>query len=139
MAPLTLRSFIDALEAISVSGVKRTYQGPPVKAETVELPSQWVQFPNVSDEPLCFGVLGGWPTVRAQLVIAYEAVAQSRQPTNFDGTVDMIDTLNTAIRAIAPNANLSGLWWTVRQSVVTVAGNTYWALIADIEGQGMTA
>ena len=139
MAPLTLRAFVDALEAITVSNVKRAYtKGPPAKLEDADLPSQWVQFPSVSDEPFYYGVLGGWPTLRCQFVIAYEAVAQSTQGRNFDKTVDMIDSLDTAIRATTPTSSLSGLSWTVRQTVVTVAGVTYWAMVAEIEGQSQT-
>lgn len=136
---ITFRTFIDNIEALSISGVVRAWhRGPPVKLETPDLPASWVQLPAADEISLVFDCIGGWPTLRATLVVAYEAVAQSRQPDNFDGTVDMMDNIVTALRAITarnwPGANKAT--WTMRQGIATVAGNNYWAIFTEFEGTG---
>jgi hypothetical protein len=133
MAANTLRAFVDALEAISVTGVTRRYtSGPPPSIE--DLPAQFVRLPQSSDEPFYFGAQGGWPVLRADLIICYEAVAQSTGASNFDGVIDMIDNLNTALRATSTTGALVGLSWSARQSIEPVAEIDYWAVICEIQG-----
>lgn len=138
MAITTLTSFVNALEALSVTGVTKTYsEGPPRSLNTAQLPAMWVQLPWADDRPLTFGTQGGWPTLRAEIVIAYEVVAQSVQTANFTGTVTQIDNLNTAIRAAgATDFCKSGVEWEVRQDIVLVGEYQYWAVIATVEGRG---
>jgi hypothetical protein len=135
----SFRTFIDNIEALVVVGITRAYvQGPPAKLETANLPAQWVQLPSANEGPVVLsGSQGGWPTIRALLVVAYEAVGQSRQGDNFDSTVNMMDAINTAIRA-TPTAwpGAGHCTWEMRQGKATVAGEDYWAVFVDIEGTG---
>jgi hypothetical protein len=139
MAASTLRAFVDALEAIVVTGVTRRYtSGPPESVDTADLPAQFVQLPQLSDQPFNFGNHGGWPTFRADIVIAYEPVAQNTNAVNFDGTVDMVDSLTSAIRALSITAALAALSWTSRQTTVEIAGTSYWAVVTTVEGTTRT-
>jgi len=137
MATTTLRTFVDNIEALSITGVTTAYtHGPPTKLEAAQLPAQWVQFPSLMESPLVFGEPGGWPTYQATLIVAYEAVAQSIQGTNFDGTVDMMDNVLSALRAITdrcwPGGNKCN--WSIRMTNVAVAEVMYWAIAVDIQG-----
>jgi hypothetical protein len=137
MALTTYRSFVDALEALDITGVNRQFtQGPPLNPPGVgDCPFQYVRYPGADEIPLVFGEQGGWATFRAELVIGVEPVGQKTAPQNFDDTVDMMDAVTTAIRA-ADCITLSKLRWGVRQIIDTVAGQPYWAVLVTVEGSG---
>ena len=137
MAPTTYRSFVDALEAMSVTGVDRDFtQGPPLGAPGVaDCPFKYIRYPGGDERPIVFGSHGGWPTLTAEVVIGIEPVGQKDAGNNFDDTVDLMDALNTALRALACITK-SKLNWNIRQTIDTVAGQQYWAVVARVEGSG---
>ena len=86
---------------------------------------------------MTFGTHGGWPTLIADVVIAYEPVAQNLQDANFEATVTQLDNLNAALRAAgATDLGKSFIEWTIRQDMIMVAENYYWAVIATITARG---
>ena len=133
----TYRAFVDALEALTVTGVTRQFtQGPPSGATGVgDCPAQYVRAPSGNERPLVFGEQGGWATMTAEVVILVEPVGQNRQPDNFDNTVDMMDALTTALQG-ASCITKSKINWSIRQTIDTVAGMDYWAVVATVEGTG---
>ena len=49
----TFRSFVDTLEAITVTGVERHFtQGPPGSLQDAMLPAKWVQLPRATEGAL---------------------------------------------------------------------------------------
>ena len=135
----TFTSFVDALEAVVVAGVNRRYtDGPPQSLNSSDLPAQWVQLPRGSDETITFGNLGGWQTMTADVVIAVEAVGQDVNAVNFPLTVSMMDALAAAMSAADTCAlfTKSVPTYTIRQTVVEVAGVAYWAVYATVTGKG---
>jgi len=137
MAITSMTTFVDALEALSVTGVVKTYEGPPRALQTANLPAMWVQIPHGEEGALTFGTHGGWPTLTADLVIAYEPVAQNLQDANFKATVTQLDNVNTALRAATPTGiGKSFIEWTIRQDMIMIAENYYWAVIATIIARG---
>jgi len=137
MAPTTYRTFVDALEALVVTGVVQRYtSGPPSGAPgTSDIPAQYVRYPGSDEVAIVFGEGGGWPTLRAELVLLVEAVGQNTQGRNFDLTVDMMDNLATALRGTTCTTK-SKLRWSVRMGEDLVAGTAYWAVVANVEGSG---
>jgi len=137
MAITTYRAFIDALEALDVTGVVRCHtSGPPSGAPSAgDTPALYVRYPGSEEIPLVFGGQGGWPTLRAEVVVLVEPVAQSTQARNFDLSVDMMDNLATALRGAACIAK-SKLRWSMRMGEDLVAGTAYWAIMATVEGNG---
>jgi len=133
----TYRSFVDALEALSITGVSKTFtSGPPRSLKTAQLPAQWVQMPTGAEAAVHKGAPArGWQTLRAELVVAYEAVGQGTQPTNFDGTVDMMDSVATAVAA-ATGLGKAAQRYELRMEEVGVGGNAYWAVVASVEVEG---
>jgi len=131
----TYRSFVDALEALVITGVVRRYtSGPPAGAPGVgDTPAQYVRYPGGDERVLVFGEGGGFTTLRAEMVLLVEPVAQSMQGRNFDLTVDMMDNLAAALRG-APCTIGGKLSWSLRQIIDTVAGTDYWAVLASVEG-----
>ena len=131
----TYRSVVDALEALSITGVVRRYtSGPPAGASGVgDTPAQYVRYPGGDERALVFGEGGGLTALRTELVVLVEPVAQSTQPRNFDLTVDMMDNVAAALRR-APCTIGGKLAWSVRMGEDFVASTAYWAVIASVEG-----
>jgi hypothetical protein len=138
MANTTFRAFVDALEALVVTGVKKRYtQGPPLSLNSSDLPAQYVRLPSGGDSAGVFQQQGIWRQLQAFIVIVVEAVGQSTGPTNFDDTVDLMDNLSLALEGTTCGQfTKSSITWEIRQSIDTVAGNEYWAVIARVEGRG---
>jgi len=128
---------VDALEALDITGVVRQYtQGPPLNPPGVaDCPFQYVRYPGSDEIGIVFGEQGGWPTLRAELVIGVEPVGQNIGYENFDDTVDMMDNVATALRD--SECTIAGvLSWSVRQVIDVVAGESYWAVVANVQGAG---
>ena len=132
----TYANFVTNLGDLSVTGVTRKRDEPPASLNTADLPTMWVQFPIGEEGPITLAAHGGWPTFKAQLVVAYEAVGQNTQAANFSGTVAMMDNVASALRTAVGTVVKGKITWTIHQGSVTVAGNDYWAVIADVEGHG---
>lgn len=132
----TFTSYVTALSGLTVSGVTRKYTSPPQSINTADLPAQWPLLPSGDAAPLVFGGYGSPAgTYRCDLVIATEAVGQNVNSVNFAGVLTLMDALTTALKAMTrPVAG--AFTWTIRQAIVTVAGNDYWALICSCEGSG---
>ena len=137
MAVTTYRSFVDALEALTITGVSKQYtQGPPVGSPTTDdCPAQFVRYPGSDEHAIVFGEQLGWPTLRADLVVLVEPVGQNLGGENFDATVDMMDAVAIALRG-APCITKSHLRVSMRQTIEEVAGQAYWAVVANVEGNG---
>jgi hypothetical protein len=139
MAITTLAGFIDALEALSVTGVNKNFtNGPPRTLSTAQIPALWVELPESDDAILTFQAQGGWPSLRATMVIAAEPVAQSLQEVNFALCVTLLDNLATALRAASPGTFCkSGLKkWEMKQGFREIAGVGYWVITCTVEGAG---
>lgn len=133
----TYNAFVDGLEALVVVGVRRRYEsGPPLSLNTADLPAQWVQLPAGESEAMVLGdaATSRWPTFRADLIVAIEAVGQATGGANFDDTVTLLEALRTRLELT--DLTEAPLSWTMRQVIVTVAGTDYWAILCSVTGQG---
>jgi len=126
--------FVSALAALPVSGVVTRLAYPPASINASDLPMLFVQMPRGNDAPIVFDAAVTWPRLRADVVIVVEPVGQSRTAESFSLSVAMMDALS----AVLPAADL-GLTrpeWTIRQDNVEIAGNVYWAVVAEVEVRG---
>jgi hypothetical protein len=136
MTAITMRTFVDELEAMTVTGVNRNYtSGPPDGSPpTADIPCKYIWGGETEDTSLVFGEQGGNGTLSAQLVILVNPVNQKTGPENYDASVDMVDNLKTAIRAMA--CTLGRLDW--RANIIVDFGpgsEKYWKVIAEINGR----
>lgn len=139
MSPTSLTTWYTNLGDIAVSGITRFFDYPPTALNSTDLPAQWVQIPSADEGPMTFGNHGGWPTLRAQLVIAVRSFMEDAQSRNYSATLTMADAVLTALRTVDVSLLSLGkarLTWTVSVGKVTVNETDYWAVIADIEGAG---
>ena len=139
MSPTTLTNWYTNLGDIAVSGVTRAFDYPPTSLNSTDLPALWVQTPSADEGPMTFGNHGGWPTLRAQIVIAVRSFVEGVQSVNYAAALTMADAMLTALRAVDVTLLSLGkarLTWTVSIGKVTVNETDYWAVITDIEGAG---
>ena len=133
---ISMRTFVDGLEALSVTGVERKYlQGPPAGAtSTPDLPAMFIYLPQiVGASKITLGNQGGGGTLQAQLLILVEPVAQNKQGVNFDRSVDLADALEATLLDAA--CAIGGvLGWDIRIINFAVAELMYWAVEATITG-----
>jgi len=134
MAPTTYASFVAGLAGVEIAGVTRQYTYPPPSLNAADLPASWAQLPRGESGALTFQANGGWPLLRADLVVAVEAVAQGQQSGNFAATLAMMDAVADALRGA--DISRGPLSWDIRQDEVEVAGTRYWAVVATVEGRG---
>jgi hypothetical protein len=133
----TYATFVGGLKDLDVTGVKRVFDGPPKSIPASDLPAMWVSLPEGDDMPITFDGEGGWPTLTVDVNVAVEPIELGTQPENYDGTVTVMDNLQTAIRAIVTGTiSKSKLTWTIRGGYATVGQTTYWVVIARITGHG---
>lgn len=135
MAITTYAAFTAALGNLTVTGVNRKYDHIP--ASLSDLPCSWVQLPQSEEGLMTFDGTGGWPMLRAQLIIAVEAVAQNTPKANWDAVIAIIDNLSTALRGVAAGeiAKQKPLF-NLRMISVQVAGIDYWAVEATVTAYG---
>lgn len=133
----TYNEYVDGLEALVVTSVIRRYEnGPPLSLSTADLPAQWVQLPAAESEAMVLGDAASsrWPIFSADLIVATEAVGQSTGGANFDDTVTMMENLRSRLELT--DLTEAPLSWAMRQAIVTVAGNDFWAVVCSVSGQG---
>ena len=133
--PTTFAAFTQALQALDVAGVVKRLDYIP--ASISDLPCQWVQMPESTEGMMTFEGTGGWPELRAQVIIAVEAVAQGQPLSNWNATITMMDAMATALRAVAAGtlAKTKPVF-RLRMVTVTVAGNDYYAVEATVTVNG---
>lgn len=132
----TYKNFVTNLGDLSISGVERLYDNPPMGLSNADLPAQWVQFPSGEQDAMTFQAHGGWPTLRAQLIIATKSTILSTQEDNWDLTITMMDNVESALVAAVGTVVKGKLTWAIRPGTTQVGEHEYWSVIADVEGYG---
>ncbi len=137
----TYTSFLTALAALSIAGVKRAYvmgQTPPASLNAADMPAMWVQAPSGASEVTAFCNADDWPKFQAQIVIAVMPTSLSNMAAIWQDCVTMMDNVVDALMAESTGQMLakSGTSWSQRLGTVTVAGTDYWAVIVDVTAEG---
>ena len=134
----TVTAFYGALNSLTVTGVTRRYTFEPNGINTADLPAQWVRLPGSG-----LGIDSGFASAcnetskvrQAELVIAAEAAGQETASANTTALLTLIDNLETALDAW--DATRPGyVDYTIEAGQVTVGGQVYWALIANVTTRG---
>jgi len=126
---------ITALSAMSVTGVTRVYAYPPTSLNNADLPAMWVQLPTMdSGRPLVLSAASGWPRLTVDVIIAVEPVGTGTQAANFAAQVTLLDALDAALAAT--DIGKARPDWRITAGGVTIAGNDFWALRAEVNIHG---
>jgi hypothetical protein len=133
MSITTYADFVDQVRDLSVTGVTRPYEHPPVVLNTSDLPASWPSIP-LGEEPMVTAkTAGGWATLTCDLTIAVEPVGQSTQPTNYALMITLMDNLSTALRGSIGTIGRGPVLWEMRgSSQIRVGDVAYWGVIATV-------
>lgn len=133
----TIIDFIASIQAVQIEGIKKYWDHPPLAVDTSELPSSWVQNPEMSHDAMTFQSYGGWPTMKARLVTIIMPYGQSTQRTNWLRVLEMMEAVDTAFCSLqAGSIGRGKITWVTRQAEITLGSNSYWGTVTDIEGHG---
>ena len=133
-AAATYSQFVDAIQALTVTGVTRKYGEPPRKFNTADLPCSFVMFPSGDNVPLSFSGGRQFKGRSADFVVVYDSTAVDAD-TDFTATVTMMDNVDTALGSLS--VGYSDPTWTIQSRLYREVGDRwYWAVIATVKGTG---
>lgn len=135
MAITTYTEFVTNLSALTITGVTRAYLEPPRQLATADLPTSYVRIPSGIETPITGDATGGWPTLRADLVVVLEPYRQNTQSANYTAALTMMDSVSSALRA-STNLGKANARWTIRQDMELYGETTYWVIVCNVESNG---
>jgi hypothetical protein len=134
MATATYTQFIAAIQALSVTNVKRKYTEPPQAFNETDLPCSFVMFPSGDNTPLSFTGGRQFRNRSVDFIVVYADTAPTVDAP-FSATVTMMDNVETALTGLS--VGRSDPTWEIRSQLYReTAGRLYWAVIATIRGTG---
>ena len=133
MAATTFAAFYAAFRNLSLTGVTNLAEAP-LNVPSVKLPCKWVQVAGMDGAPFIVGKIGGWPTLRCQVVVLMQPMGQDRHATRWSDAVTMVDTLNDAITGMTKPVK-GTVSWSIELEP-NFADSGYFAVVATVEGGG---
>ena len=127
---MTYTSFVNALSAITVTGVKRQYTAPPSQLSSADLPAMHPQLPEHTQDVISISSNTGLFTAACELAIVIKANQQGTAAANFAECLTMLDALNSALIDNTSALNIDR--WSIRQTAVAY-GDAYWTIVARVE------
>ena len=128
---MTYTSFVNALSAIRVAGVKRQYTAPPSQLSSADLPAMHPQLPEHTQEVINLVSSPGMFAVVCELAIVIKANQQGTAAANFSECLTLLDALNSALIDNTSALNIDR--WSMRQDGVTYGDTAYWTIVARVE------
>ena len=128
---MTYTSFVNALSAITVAGVKRQYTAPPSQLSSADLPAMHPQLPEHTQDVISIASNTGLFTAACELAIVIKANQQGTAAANFAECLTMLDALNSALIDNTSALNIDR--WSMRQDGVTYGDTAYWTIGARVE------
>lgn len=129
---MTYTQFVEALAAISVTGVQRSFSAPPQQLSTADLPAKWPRLPDGDSSIATFGGGMELDTLRCDLAVCVEAVGQNTQPVNYARCLQLVDAMQAALVTAAQAGRIDS--WTLRLQPEMVGASAYWLLVASVTG-----
>ena len=135
MATATYTQFVDAIQALTITGVNRKYEEPPRKFNTADMPCSFCWFPSGDNNPLTLeGRTAAFRGRAADLIVVY-ATTEVTADAPFTDTIAMMDNVETALLTLS--VGQSKPTWTMRSQLYQeTADRRYWAVVATIRGTG---
>ena len=131
--------YVKNVAGVQVVGVVRDWElEPPGSLATADLPAKFIRVPTSTRDRYVFCVGGGdyqgSGEMTVEVVIITNAVAQGLPLSNTTLTAEMADHLLHAYT----QADIAMSWPSVnvRQTIFSIAGIDYWALVAQVTARG---
>ncbi len=131
----TNAQWLAGIQAMSVTGVTKTYTYPPTSLNTADLPAAWPHQFDMSLGNIISSCSDLNKARTCNYFIALEPTPQSTQSANYEAMIAMVDNLETAIQALTV---MEFVTFTIRSVIVTIAGGEYWGLEAVLTGSNFS-
>ena len=131
----TNAQWLAGIQAMSVTGVTKTYSYPPTSLNTADLPAAWPHQFDMSLNNIISSCSDLNKARTCNYFIALEPTPQSTQSANYETMIAMVDNLETAIQALTV---MEFVTFTIRSVIVTIAGGEYWGLEAVLTGSNFS-
>jgi len=133
MGATTFATFYAAFKNLALTGVTSLTE-PPLDVPTAKVPCKWVDIAGMDGAPFVSHKIGGWPVLRARVVVLMKPIGQGRQATRWSDALTMMDTLNNAITGMTKPC-IGNLSWAITLEP-NFADSGYFAVVATVEGEG---
>lgn len=132
---MSLATFVTTLGALSVAGVRKTYDAPPVQLATANLPVLYPRLPASLDTNVPVLASGATDLRRhvVELVIVVNPIGQSNAPANFTAAIALIDAMHTALATLAGSSEVVDSW-SIALTAEPIGADGYWVLVATVSG-----
>ena len=134
---MSIKSFVEALAAVEVDGVKRRYAYPPLQITGADLPASFVRPPSSEYDPLsvCDDTADN---MTCNLVVAVEASGKNTQPANYAKMLEMADALNEALKTNQNTIGAIVTWRITAQDIepIVLGITPYWGVTATVTKRG---
>ena len=131
----TNAAFLTAIQGITVTGVVKHFDYPPLSLNTGDLPAAFPLLPNAGQgEPLatCISLS---KTRNIQFVICIEPVGQSVQVLNYGKLTGLMDNLETKLDALK-DVIANFIEYDINTTTeFAVADINYWTIVADVRAR----
>ncbi len=136
----TNAQWLAGIQAMSVTGVTKTYSYPPTSLNTADLPAAWPHQFDMNLNNIISSCSDLNKARTCNYFIALEPTPQSTQSANYEAMIAMVDNLETAIQGLTQTATpvMEFVTFTIRAAIVPVAGNDYWGLEAVLTGSNFS-
>ncbi len=130
MALVTYKQFLDNIQALEITGVKKSYDGPPKSIPSANLPAKFPALPSGDESPLAFGGGVQFPAMTADMVVVYDTFQGNTPMYNLEETVKIMDNVAAALRGGQLNQRKNS--FTMNVATVDIASVTYWAVVTTV-------
>ena len=134
-SPPSNATFVAAIQAMTVAGVNKHFDYPPQSIVAADLPVAFPLMPSGILGERVMSCIDGNKTRAIGYVICVEAVGLDVQSLNYGKLAELMDNLETALDALTI-ANFIDYEISATAGYA-VAGNTYWAIVAEIRGRSV--
>ena len=134
---MSITSFVAAVAALEVDGVRRTFAYPPMQLNAADLPAMYPRPPASDYAPLsvCDDTAD---EMSCELVLAVQAAGLGTQAVNYAALLEMADALNAALKASQFDIGALVTWrlQTQDQNPIIIGQTPYWGVTAIITKRG---
>lgn len=134
----TNAAFIAAIQALSVTGVTRTYTEPPTSLNTADLPSAFPLMPSGALGEKSLSCFDTNKTRTMGYVVCIEPVGQDTQASNYGKLAAVMDNMETAFDALEKSQGgtlANFIEYEMAAEIFEVSGKAYWAIVATVSAR----
>ena len=130
----TITQFVTAMSGLSVSGVTRSFTYKPASVHTADLPALYVELPGSGTGSEFVSTCSGLGKTRSvELVVLLQTINQEQEEPNYDATVTMMDSLETALDTYESTSSMI-INYDISAGGREVGGAYFWAATATVTG-----